>query len=87
MSNASPDTEKLTCGGKVTYTCNKGFKLIGNNECKADGKLNGELPICNSTGIFCQTFSFKCLSPQDVQKQCVREINSRSECDNVVEKR
>ena len=56
MSNDSriPETESVTCGGKVTYTCNKGFKLLGNSEleCKADGMLHGQVPTCNISGNF-----------------------------------
>ena len=56
MSNGSriPDTESVTCGRKVTYTCNKGFKLLGNSEleCKADGMLHGRVPSCNISGGF-----------------------------------
>ena len=56
VSNGSrfPGTESVTCGGKVKYTCNKGFKILGNSEleCKADGMLHGQVPACNISGIF-----------------------------------
>ena len=56
LSNGSrnPNTESVTCGSKVTYSCNKGFKLMGNSEleCKADGMLHGQIPACNISGDF-----------------------------------
>ena len=56
MSNGSriPDTESVTCGGKVKYSCNQGFKLPGNSEleCKTDEMLHGRVPSCNISGEF-----------------------------------
>ena len=56
MSNGSrnPDTESVTCGQKVKYTCNKGFNLVGDKEleCKTGGMLHGRVPACNIPGDF-----------------------------------
>ena len=50
----NPDTESIKCGEKVTYSCNKGFKLLGNSEleCKADGMMHGKILTCNTSGDF-----------------------------------
>ena len=42
------------CGEKVTYSCNKGFTLVGiwEIQCEAGGQLRGQVPRCNSSGEF-----------------------------------
>ena len=49
----SPAEDSVTCGTKVTYTCNEGFAVEGDNvlECVIGGKLQGETPACRGSGI------------------------------------
>ena len=44
----SPAEDSVTCGSKVTYTCNEGFTLEGDSvlQCGTGGELLGQVPIC-----------------------------------------
>ena len=46
-----PTEGSVTCGTKVTYTCNEGFTLEGDSvlQCGTGGKLQGQLPVCKTT--------------------------------------
>ena len=48
----SPPEGSVTCGTKVTYTCNKGFTLEGDSvlQCGTGGKLQGQVPFCRGSG-------------------------------------
>ena len=50
----NPSEKSVTWGGKVTYTCNDGFTLVGDSEleCMTGGILHGQVPICNSSGVY-----------------------------------
>ena len=39
----------LDVGGRATYTCNSGFRLVGlsNRTCLSNGSWSGSAPICN----------------------------------------
>ena len=41
-------TENTTIGIKVTYTCEKGFQLVGEStrHCQLNGTWSGNLPLC-----------------------------------------
>ena len=47
-NNGRVSTTGSTVGSKATYTCNKGFSLVGKNmrKCLASGQWMGEAPIC-----------------------------------------
>ena len=48
----SPPEGSVTCGTKVTYTCNEGFTLEGDSvlQCRTGGKMQGEVPVCRDPG-------------------------------------
>ena len=48
----SPTEGSLTCGTKVTYTCNEGFTLEGDSvlQCGTGGQLQGKTPDCREPG-------------------------------------
>ena len=50
----SPAEDSVTCGTKVTYTCNEGPVLQGDSvlECATGGELKGQIPVCKSPDIF-----------------------------------
>ena len=49
----SPAEGSVTCGTKVTYTCNEGLPVEGDSvlECGIEGKLEGRVPVCRGPGI------------------------------------
>ena len=53
----SPVENSVTCGTKVRYTCNEGFRLEGDIalECGVGGQLLGQIPVCRSPVIFILT--------------------------------
>ena len=42
------DLTGTTVGSQARYSCNEGFKLVGDRkrECQADGNWSGQEPIC-----------------------------------------
>ena len=50
----------MTCGSKLTYTCNKGFILDGDSvlQCGIGGKAQGKVPVCRDSGNLFTAFSF-----------------------------
>ena len=48
-------------GGKATYTCNSGFRLVGSSTrtCLSDGGWSGSEPICNCMLCIENTSRFK----------------------------
>ena len=47
-----PTEGSVTCGTKVTYTCNEGFTLEGDSvlQCGTGGKMQGQVPVCKVPG-------------------------------------
>ena len=47
-NNGRVSTTGTAVGSKATYTCNKGFSLVGKNmrKCLTSGQWMGEAPIC-----------------------------------------
>ena len=50
----SPAEDSVSCGTKVTYTCDEGFTLEGDSvlECGTGGELQGQIPVCRGSGNF-----------------------------------
>ena len=46
----SPAKDSVTCGIKVTHTCNEGFTLEGDSATAM--QLQGQLPVCKTSGNF-----------------------------------
>ena len=48
----SPPEASVTCGAKVSYTCNEGFTLEGDSvlQCGTGGKMQGQVPVCREPG-------------------------------------
>ncbi len=49
-TNGTVIGNSVSFGSKVTYTCNNGYILSGNNSrmCQDDGQWTGSAPVCNS---------------------------------------
>ena len=48
----SPAEGSVTCGTKVTYTCDEEFTLDGDSvlECGTGGQLQGKMSLCRGSG-------------------------------------
>ena len=69
----SPTEGSVTCGTKVTYTCNEEFTLEGDSvlQCGIGGKLQGQVPVCRGSGN-----SFKCLSDDLLSSKNVPDVSN-----------
>ena len=63
-SNGGRTLDGTRRGDSVEYTCNTGFRLIGNaaRECQQNGIWSGTLPTCNSKDSACQQGSLTLMS-------------------------
>ena len=48
----NPPEGSVTCGTKVTFTCNEGFTLEGDSvlQCGTLGKMQDQFPVCREPG-------------------------------------
>ena len=64
VPNATPSSPPYNCNSEITYTCNPGYSMVGNNRifCVQGSQFNGDLPQCQAVqGRFSVHISYQIL--------------------------